>query len=424
MTKNPFIGLSWPEKTTFSALCASLVAIVAWWRIGIYAITVLCAVSVFKMIYTRKIINRSLSSAQKTCLLSMIAYWILYALSAMVSTNHSEGWNDATIKLYFLVLPLICLLGDTSYLTPHRIKALFQIFVAALILRFITSIAFCGIQLLQGVPFVVAKDLQNSPIGIHHNYLALYIVIAIAFLYSCLFNISNGEKKRHWILLTGIITVLTVYLFINSSRSGIVSLGVLFVACMLHITFSLKKYKIAIGVFLFAAILSSLLFLSMPYIFNRFTALYGSGTSDPRSLIWQCGMKASNDHIMFGHGSGDYKSHLMSTYEEMGFTKGIIAGFNAHNQFIETLLATGVIGLTILLTMFFLPLVAALRNKPHNLFVILSIIVIVSQIFFESMLIRQMGVQFIALILCVLIISLSQHEQNLSESPLGKMTGH
>lgn len=130
MSHHLFKDLSWPERVVFVALAFTVVSITLWWRLGIVAVCVLAGLSVIKMFYTQTFGNRSLTLSQRVCLWAMVAYWLLYALSALVSSNHTEGWFRTVVKLYFLIIPLLCLLADTSYLTRTRIKALFQVFTA------------------------------------------------------------------------------------------------------------------------------------------------------------------------------------------------------------------------------------------------------------------------------------------------------
>lgn len=405
MMRSLFKDLSWPERITFAVLILTVVSIALWWRLGIIAVPVLAAASLMKMLCTRRLGNRSLTATQRFCLWAMIAYGLLYVISAIVTTNHAEGWFKVGVKLYFLVLPALCLLSDTAYLTSTRIRALFQVLTATLILRFALCLAICAIRLAQGTPFAALSNWQLDPLGMHHNYLALYLITAVAFLYTGIVRVPKSARRRQLPVLIGAAAVLIVYLFVISSRSGIVSLALLLVACLVHITFFLKNYKVALSVVVLAGALAAGLYLAMPSMFDRFEALHLNRVADDRVVTWQCGMKTAREHLLFGHGSGDYMPQLLASYEEMNYPKAVKNNFNAHNQYIETLLETGLVGLAVLLVMFFAPFVAAFTKRQRSLLSVLAIIVIASQCFFESMLNRQMGVQFIALVYCLLILS-------------------
>ena len=410
MTANPFNGLTAPQRLTFASLCVAVIAIALWWRIGIIALCILCCVSLFKIIHSRNFGNKALSRSQKVCLWSMVAYWALYAISAVVSVNHAGGWSTAAIKLYFLVLPLLCLLADTAYLTPRRISVLFQVFSATLLLRFFLCLAAAGIALIQGTPLTEVKDWQFDPLGMHHNYLALYIDTAIAYLYTLTFRPPQSSRRRHLALISAAIVLLVAYLFFTSSRSGIVTLILLFLAALVHITFFRKRYKTALIVAILSLSLLAGLYLAVPTLFDRFVSLTHWSENhypDDRVIAWICGLNATEGHLLFGYGSGDHMQHLAKAFEEFGYLRAVDNGYNSHCQYIETLLETGIVGLAIFLFMLLAPLVAAFNKKNRNLLAVLVVIAVASMSIFEVILNRQMGTQLISLTFCLLILSLS-----------------
>ena len=408
MIRDLFNGLRRQEQITFAALCLTLVAIAFWWRIGIIAIAILSLASLTKTITLRPL-RPQLSTPQKICLWSMVAYGILYVISALISANQTEGWFKAGLKAWFILLPAICLIGDTSYLTKERIRALFQVFTAALLVRFAICIVISGIQFLQGTPLEVVRNWEEDPIGMHHNYLALYIDIAIVFLYTQILNTPHEERRRKWPSLIIAALALLSYLALVSSRSGIVALALAFVAALAHLTFFRKQYKVAIITVSLAVVLVAGLYIAVPSIFDRFVALTTWTETyypDDRVLAWECGAKATRGHLLFGYGSGDYMPHLVNAFEQRGYTRAIDIGYNTHNEYIETILQTGLLGLAMLLFMLFAPMVTALCKNSRNLLTVLVIIIISSLCVFEAMLNRQMGTQFIALAYCLLIISM------------------
>ena len=414
MTRNPFKGLPWQEKLTFGALSLALVAIVLWWRIGILAVGLLVAASVVKLISTRKLGNPALDRPQRVCLWAMVAYWLLYAVSAIVSTDHAEGWATASTKLHFLLLPLLCLCNDTSYLTRNRLRALFQVLTATLLVRFVACLVVDGIQYLKGIPLATLKDWQMDPLGLHHNYLALYLVTALAFLYTQFARIDRSTRKRMILLIPAAIA-LVGYLFLIASRSGLLTLGLLAMACLVHLVFVRKRWKTGLCIMLFSVGLLAGAYVAVPSTFSRFTAPLrnrdANHVADEREILWNCGMKTAQEKLLFGYGSGDYMPPLMEAYTQRGYHKAVQETLGTHNQYLETVLETGIVGLAFMLFMLFAPLALSLGKKRRNLLVTLTVLVIASQIMFESMLNRQMGAQFIALVYCLLILSLTTQNE-------------
>ena len=121
-------------------------------------------------------------------------------------------------------------------------------------------------------------------------------------------------------------------------------------------------------------------------------------------IAWECGVKATEGHLMFGYGVGDCSAQLREKFEERGYRKAVDVGYNSHNQYIETVLETGIAGLVVLLFMLLAPLVIALSKGTRSFVTVMVVMVVVVMNIFEVMLNRQMGVQFIALVYCLLIL--------------------
>lgn len=264
-------------------------------------------------------------------------------------------------------------------------------------------ITISGIHLLQGIPFTEVKDWQFDPLGMHHNYLALYLDAALAMLYVIFVQTPKSARRRLPAIIVSA-AILLLYLFLSSSRSGIITLVLLAIAILIHTAFFRKKWGIALAVLFLSGILAVSLYFIAPSMFDRFNALRANRVADDRVVTWGGGLKTAQERLLFGYGSGDYMPYLLDTYEKMNYPKAVKDRLDAHNQYIETMLETGLTGLGLLLAMFFLPLAMALSRRRRDLLTALVILVITSQCFFESMLNRQMGVQFIALFYCLLIL--------------------
>jgi O-antigen ligase len=93
-------------------------------------------------------------------------------------------------------------------------------------------------------------------------------------------------------------------------------------------------------------------------------------------------------------GTGDVKDHLLEKYREKQLYNALGLELNAHNQYLQTMLALGIIGLLILLLNIVLPALYGMEMK-HYLYLIFLILVAFNFLF-ESMLETQAGVVFYA----------------------------
>ena len=109
---------------------------------------------------------------------------------------------------------------------------------------------------------------------------------------------------------------------------------------------------------------------------------------------WYFTLETGKDTWIFGKGTGDDEDALLGTYRKNNFLEGLYPKFNSHNQYLQTWLGLGLVGLLIFLLNLFAPLYLAFREK--NLLYIIFLILIISFFFTESVLCRQHGVVFYA----------------------------
>jgi O-antigen ligase len=114
-----------------------------------------------------------------------------------------------------------------------------------------------------------------------------------------------------------------------------------------------------------------------------------------RVAIWKCAWDVVKLNPVWGVGTGDVQDNLQESYRINKFDFAYLYNsYNAHNQFLETMLALGVIGLLLLLCSFILPLQWAFKNQ--NGLYLIFIIFIAANCLTESLFERQKGIVFYA----------------------------
>ena len=113
-------------------------------------------------------------------------------------------------------------------------------------------------------------------------------------------------------------------------------------------------------------------------------------SSASRILIWKSSLELIMNKPIIGYGSGDVKDLLIYKYLQNGYFGIAEKKLNAHNQFLQTQLASGIFGLLMLLFIFIQFLKNSLKNK-NWMFTFITIIFFINYLF-ESMLETQMGV--------------------------------
>jgi len=117
-------------------------------------------------------------------------------------------------------------------------------------------------------------------------------------------------------------------------------------------------------------------------------------STSERILVWRASAQIIKNNPLVGVGTGDVKEELMCEYQNENISYAIEKSLNAHNQYLQTGVAIGIIGLLFLLFTLFAPMFKAIELRDWIYFVFLFLIVI--NLLFESMLERQAGVVFYA----------------------------
>ena len=115
--------------------------------------------------------------------------------------------------------------------------------------------------------------------------------------------------------------------------------------------------------------------------------------------------------------NSDVDAHVMDgiltqRYADEGHTVHYNRRFNAHNQYTETALASGLPGVLALLAFLLAPLLLGLRRRQLPPLVVALTFIVMFSLLFESMLERQMGLLFVGPLYAImpLIINSSQNK--------------
>ena len=444
--KQLFGHLRWYESSEYVLMMLMVVSVPIHWRLGVWCMALLGINFIIKAAASRSLGNRSLSRPAIACLCLMVLYYLVYAVSISYSNNPAEGWSMIFIMLPLLIFPLIFLLSDMSYLTITHHKTLIYLLAATLTVRFIllalraavlsplsdligdtthllasstlqsASLLFGGTFLNQAIvgPIsaimkFVAELLEMTSIAsfkhftfdhLHHNYLAIYIITAIAFLYAEL--IRNWKhprwRKMRWVIIADM-ALLTVSIIVSDSRSGLVVFAMLAAVCVAHLAVVRKQWlTTGIIVGILAALIGAT-YLATPKSFKRIIdtaqSLAKGEEGDVRQTLWSSSLEAMKGHLLVGYGCEGYWNALSDSYQSNECDSGFKHNFNPHNQYLETALATGVVGLAVILAMILAPAAFALRHKPRNMHIVLFTVVYAGCMFFEASFGRQMGLLFI-----------------------------
>lgn len=349
--------------------------------------------------------KRIMASTRSKYLLSFGIIYLLYGIGTLYSSQ-MHGQDGALfnleVKLSLWVFPLLFATLDFD-----KLKAGFE---NRFLYAYVTGCFISVILIFNNAVFSYFKTDSTDvfyyvKLGfVHHpSYLALYLTFAIAVLLTWIFQHLHGNifKRNSAILL---VLIFQLFIILLSSKAGILATVLVY---LLMIGFQLihrgKRSTILITGMLLVSFLISLSFF--PASYSRFYSAESALENEPdvdsqdgsvaRVMVWRSSLDIIKHHPLFGVGTGDVEPELMKQYQEENISVAMEKNLDAHNQYLQTAIALGVLGFLALIASLIIPAWYAFRNK--HLLYLAFLVIFAFNILVESMMERQGGVVFYAL---------------------------
>lgn len=366
----------------------------------ISTVTIL-VVFVFSLIVDVKKID--LQQNYKTPQVLLLVLFLVYLVGLTYSENLTFGWKDIEARLTFLVFPVLFILFSVGKDVNRN----------TLLVSFIL-----GCLISSGLSYAKAYNCYQShgweecwqgsymAYKLHINYLSIYYAAAIFMVWS-LFS-----EVKWLILVKGLISVWLAYFIVKFDSLGAIIATVMAV-CVLFFYFAIKlkgyqKWIALVG-------LISVIGVSSVLVWNEVKTSYDSAykyittknelykeadrTKESilaRAVVWDIALNEIIENP-FGVGTGDVKDHLVQKYNENGLTNLAQIKLNPHNQFLQTGVAIGWIGILILLLLQVGLFIRGFRQR--NWVLIAFAVLCCTNMMFESYLERQAGIIFFSLMI-------------------------
>lgn len=449
-----FQGLKPFEKAELATMLALAAAIPFHWfaaQVG-EALLLICAF--LKIVYQQKFQFNQAQMRFKWVYSIYALTWLIYLIGMFYSSNQYFGWTQVSKKLGFLIFPAIFLFSDMSYLTRRHIKALGYALIAGCLLFFMMHLSYALYDVLfNGATSERFFDEELMKIYyVQHSYLAMYACLGLMFSFVDIFE----SHKRNVIIVNVLVYFMLILMIILvRSRAGLVWMVVTFVIQWIWLIFIMKKVKAGLivgGAFIVLVAGAWMLFpQSAERIKLTVTKLTTENQSDHRLTQFKGYKEVIDQNWMFGVGTGDRCDEMEASYlrykqgiiemigpevaaeldkyvakemyepwesmrgkimqkaEQYGRDPEMVNSYiidymytcyaidmdtNAHNQFMETLISVGVVGVLLLLAYFIVPLVLWIRCKRFDLMYFAFLTMIFFNAMFESIFERQQGIIF------------------------------
>jgi len=361
------------------------------------SLILLSLISIAYFIYSGSWQNIRLKSINIPALAFVLFYlWTIAGI--LYSTNITAGFRQAELLASFILVPV------SFYLTPVTWKEALKKRVFLLTFSF----AVLGMAILCEINELYELAIAGEPlnyiffwrhssynltdlIGLQPTYFAIFIILSISYL--LIIEIKTASNKKWKLFTISSVLFLTLFQFQLANTTGLIFL----IAELVILIPWLFIHKIRHSILTSFCIIICM--ISVGYntkwvrqkLSNR---LFQTENSEirmklpPRIERWEAALSVSKHNLLLGAGTGDIKDELIKQYREHELSTDAKYEYNAHNQYIQSLAANGIIGLVALLFVY-LSHAFLFRKKT------LALIFILSFMFFsinESILRRQKGV--------------------------------
>ena len=332
-------------------------------------------------------------------LLWLVGLYLLYCVGMLWTKDLKLGFDDLVIKLPMLVVPVLFLFVPKRMLVRRRLWLYAFAFVCGLVV--FELFLFAKAVIVGGG---ISKTLYNSDYinFYHYTYRTLACNMALVILYKMpLTRLFAWSAKRSAIVRFVLMALLNFFVATMYSRMGFFLLLVADALIVIDTLFVRKVYGETV-----AMLAIILLTIGLTFSNERFGKRYKTihelenQKKDPkptadRPLIYSNALNLIGQNPILGAGTGDVKQVMNDLYKSHGITEG---NLNPHNQFLQTAIALGCVGLLLLLMIYFC---FALRLFDRGAWLLVSAVLLSAVCMLtESVLERQMGVHLCVFAYC------------------------
>ena len=341
------------------------------------------------------LINKTFQFSHKEIFIIGISFFAIHLISVAYSNNQERAWFDIEIKLSLLIFPILFLF-KSPFLLRNKKWVLYSFVYGSILSSIIMLIkAYINYSKAGNNAFYYTEISLFHP-----SYMAMYFIFAIGVLIS--YMISKKSLNKFQILPAIGILFLLRMIFLLQSKAGMLSIIVIATFLLIISLIRVRSFLLKIAI--------SILVVSLSFVMiqrsSRLQAMVQSveeisekgksedSTTGLRFSIWEVACSEIKETWLFGVGAGDIKPVLFKDYEQQNLQGALKKKLNVHNQYLETFLGQGIIGIGLLLTLLYLGFKEAQKRKD----ILITIFMLLISLSFlpESMLNNQAGVIFIA----------------------------
>jgi len=295
---------------------------------------------------------------RKLFIFSFTAFYVVSLIGMLYTFNVQEGLFDLEVKMSILFVPLFFL--TSNIINKYTVFGLLKTYIFGVSLSLLLQFVMAGFNFQEtGNTDVFFYRLLSF---FHHpTYFSMYTNFAIASLLVLIFHYRDRPQLRHFVLLV----FLVVGIYQLSSRTGMLTLIILLLYAFVYIIFPQLKWK----KMLYALFVSVLISAAILYPVSKYTEAVrevdvttSKSSSGVRIAMWKSALPLIKANPILGVGTGDVNRELQQQFAKDRIIRAVRDNLNAHNQFLQTQVGLGLLGVISLLAALLFPLWVSIKK--------------------------------------------------------------
>jgi O-antigen ligase len=398
------------DRIYFFCLLATIVLLPWSLKLCTFAIIAMCVSGLFTTTWNDK--WQKLKSNKPLLIFPLL--YVLFIVGLFYTPDLDEGLFGLEKKLALLAIPLI--VGSSTPIDEPKVGQVMMAFVYSNLIFSIVHLIIDTYFVLSGQPFMnINFDVHTmerfnesfrdaNPAWMQFSYIALgttnlgptyqslFSVFCIIILY---FSDTRVSPVLKWVMIAWFILII----ILTASRTGFILLIIVTSLAILYKERLTLKGFVRLIAFLILVFLGSLISPVAKfrlYVEPSITQFYPENPDrwnsiSLRLMEWTSGINGIKKYWPLGTGTGGTMTALRSEYDKLNL--GVFKyDYTSHNQYIETSLEIGIVGLVVLIACYFIPMRMAILQKNKLLFSVILIMVLTS--FTTCVLERSRGIIF------------------------------
>ncbi len=286
---------------------------------------------------------------QSKAALLFVVFYLLHLVWFFNTSNFDYALKDIQTKATLLLFPIIfahAIVRDILFF-----KKISKAFVLGNIAAALICLVYASVNCLNDVACNFTYTAFS--IFLHPTYFSILISTSIVLIF---FQFDYFKTQFSRVGIVFILMFFVAIIFMLLSKMGIIAFFALVFWLLIVYAIKTKRIKMAVfSVIILAAVgIAAVLFI--PQINNRFKAIVKveSGakidittteSTAVRKLIWENAVEIIDQNFWLGTGTGDVKDELLQSYQKRGMTGAFKNKLNAHNQYFQSVITFGFVGL-------------------------------------------------------------------------------